>query len=97
MQELKATKPGVYGGKRLAVGDVFMAKTSDAKVLIALKRADVYVPAVKTRAKPAKVERREEVQEAAPVAEGYASAALGADDEAQPKRRYKRRDMQASE
>ena len=44
--ELMAKKSMTYATRRLSPGDRFTAPTSDAKVLIAIKKAEVFVEPV---------------------------------------------------
>lgn len=54
-----------YNTRRLVAGDVFDARPKDAKLLVLVNRADVYVPPVKAKGR----KREERVEEVAPVEE----------------------------
>jgi hypothetical protein len=82
--KLKALKYMRYARKPVQVGDIFEANAADVRVLVALKRAEVYVEPPKAAVfKPAPYVAVE------PITTSYEAG-----DE-KPKRGYKRRDMQA--
>ncbi len=63
MPQMKATKSLTYGTRRLKADDIFTARTrTDARVLIALKKAEYYTepkaaPKPKAAAKPKRAAR----------------------------------------
>ena len=79
MKQLKSTKGHSYAGKFRKAGEIYKATDRDAKVLIAVRRAEIYVPppvvaeTPKKRGRPRKVEAETE----------------------KTKRTYRRKDMQA--
>lgn len=84
--KLTATKRlGRYAGKVLKAGDVFEAKSSDARILLAINRATPYVEPPKPKYVP-------------PVVT-YAPKDMQAEatDLDKPKRAYLRRDMTAKD
>lgn len=86
--QLKALSPIWYGGRRLQAGDFFEAGSRDARVLVAIGRAELARPA----AEPVEVPLVEELVEA-PLLE--VPAVPEPAEAPKPRRLYRRRDMVA--
>jgi hypothetical protein len=90
-----------YGGKNIASGEVFEAKVSDVRILMALNRATAYVeppkkvPAVFKPIAAVEAMRANESITDAQAEQVYEHHATHVITEEKPKRAYKRRDMTA--
>ena len=92
MVKLIANRSMKYGRTRVPSGGVFEAKPKDAKLLVAIHKADYYVAPVKVWVAP-KVEAFVEDEPVVPEI----LAEEPAEEPVKAKRTYKRRDMQSEE
>lgn len=100
MPTLRAIKELRYASQQRAPGDVFEASERDARLLVAIRKAEAHDPDKPRRGRPPKPKPEPEQADTKVAAKDLRAAAPDPDQQDQAedgKRTYRRRDMQAED